>query len=92
MALTATSLCVGALRKGPPMWPPAQPSVVVGQGAGATACSRTGAGNGEMWRRQIPLAIPARLRRTRGQQRTLQKCPPGKAGWSKATHRESKGT
>lgn len=37
MALTATSLCVGALRKGPPMWPPAQPSVAAGQGAGATA-------------------------------------------------------
>lgn len=31
MAPAAASLCMGALRKGLLMWPPAQPSVTIGQ-------------------------------------------------------------
>lgn len=62
MVLAAASLCMGALRKEPPMPPPASPSVTTGH----LGCSRTGAGN--MPRGQIPPAILVGLGRMCGWQ------------------------
>ena len=95
MAPAAMSLCVGALRKGPPMRPPAQPSVTVGRRGWSNCLLQDQGRRRGRVARANPTGRPSEAGQDVGPAKDPAEggaAPPGKGGRSKAVPRETEGT